>query len=104
MAAKRGTGKRNKTTKKRASRRPVVGRNATEALLRKFVKELQERPEKYGELINALKAARTDKERDRLFLRFATSDHEIKSLLPPPYGSPHVYCYTRSLADWIMVW
>jgi len=95
MPTRKGAGKKSKATKGRASRHTMSGRSTTESLLRKAVKKLQKAPGKYQKLRRALKAARTDKEREGLLLLFATSTRQLKAMALPSSSPPR--CATTSV-------
>lgn len=54
----------------------------TEQILLDAVKALRNHPEKYQSVKRALREARTDEDRVRQLLHFATSDRELAALMP----------------------
>lgn len=58
------------------------GRQQTERILLDAVKALRAHPEKYREVHRALREAKSDEERVRQLLHYATTDQQLTSLLP----------------------
>ena len=54
----------------------------TEKILLDGIKALRSHPEKYRAVQRALKEAKTDEDRVRQLLHFATSDRELAALMP----------------------
>lgn len=57
-------------------------RQNTEKILLDAVKALRAHPEKYREVHRALREAKSDEERVRQLLNYATTDQQLTSLLP----------------------
>ena len=61
---------------------PVQNRQQTETILLDAVKAMRAHPEKYQQVHRALREAKTDEERVRQLLNYATSDQQLASLMP----------------------
>jgi len=87
-AAKRLTVK--KPAKKAAAKKSAVRKlqrdPRTERLVVEAVNALRDNPARYKELRNSLDKAKSDKERAKHLLNYATSDRQLASLLPGRVG------------------
>ena len=95
-ASKKSTAKKSATKKATARKAaPKFKRDArTERLVVEAVTALRDNPERYKELRNSLDRAKSDKERAKHLLNYATTDREIASLLPGGGGERAIVTWT----------
>ena len=84
----------------------AYSRQDTERILLDAVEALRAHPEKYREVHRAIREARSDEERVRQLLNFATSDQEIAALLPASAaarGEPRALAWTTVTVTTIFI-
>ena len=81
----------------------IAGKD-TEKILLDVVRNLRENPEKYQRVQTALRQARTDEERVRQLLNFATSERELAALVPAgTTGDPQALAWTTVTVTTVLV-
>ena len=93
-AAKKSAAK--KPAKKSAARKAVKFKKdaRTERLVVEAVTALRDNPDRYRELRNSLAKAKSDKERAKQLLDYATTDRDLASLLPGGGGETALVTWT----------
>lgn len=74
------TTKSTKKTAKKSAAKKAGGR--TEDMLLEAIQALRDNPKKYRSLQKALKTSKSDKDRVKQLIQYATSDRELAALLP----------------------
>jgi hypothetical protein len=79
MATKKSA---KKAAKKSAKKPAKKSGRRTEEMMLEAIQALRDNPDKYRSLQKALKKSKSDKERVKQLLQYATSDRELAALLP----------------------
>ncbi|HEX6372893.1 MAG TPA: hypothetical protein VF006_28480 [Longimicrobium sp.] len=96
--------KGSRPVKEPAARPPAAaGTKSTEQVLLESIQALRENPEKYARLREALQAARTDEERVKQLLHFATSKGELAALMPARAGGADALAWTTVTVTTILI-
>jgi len=97
-----------KAGKKKASKKPAARTAAkttaqTEQIVVKAVAALRKHPEQYKALRKALQEARSDEERAKQLIKYATSERELAALLPARGGQTALITITTVTVTTVLV-